>query len=163
MSTAPPTVSGAVAAPAPVVIHPARRRHGVSFVLLAVMLGLAINGPPPWVVRTVGDVSWAFALGAVVVFLRIAVSQWSRRYTLDRYGVHARVGLIACRRPSLRWRDVSKVASHQTLWGRVTPMGTVELSSAGTSDVDLRLLGIANPRKVCVTIDRLRTAAGAST
>ena len=65
-----------------------------------------------------------------------------------------RRGLLSKQLNEVWHRDVRNVQLTQTFWQRIFGTGTLEISSAGQADVEIRVTGIPDPDEVKAIIDR---------
>ena len=100
-------------------------------------------------------VLWLIPFGAlVIVMARI----YNVRYTMDARGVEALVGRLSLsqRITRVRYEDIRSVEIDQTLWERILDIGTVQISTAANSGVEVILEGIAAPQEVQDMLQRER-------
>ncbi|MCC6934046.1 MAG: PH domain-containing protein [Deltaproteobacteria bacterium] len=93
-----------------------------------------------------------FLPGAVLV--KIFLFIYNAKYIIDERGVEAQIGLVAMnlRQPRLRYEDIRGVEPRQTLWERILGIGSVLIGSAMTDDVEITMVGVANPRAIQLLI-----------
>jgi len=79
---------------------------------------------------------------------------YNSKYIVDERGVEAQVGLVSLnlRQPRLRYEDIRGVEPNQTIIERILGIGTVLIGSAMTSEVEIAMRGVANPRAIQLLI-----------
>ena len=98
-----------------------------------------------------GSILWWLVLGLLVlVSLPLVggavVQRLSARYTLTHDGyVRERRGIFSRRTAELHVSDIRLVNLHQNLWQRIFGVGSLDISSAGHSGVEVQFIGIPNP------------------
>ncbi|MDD2942230.1 MAG: PH domain-containing protein [bacterium] len=94
----------------------------------------------------------AYLLGIILFTI------YNSRYIIDARGVEAQVGLVALslRQPKLRYEDIRGVEPLQTLWERILGIGSLNVGSAMTFEIEIQMKGIASPRSVQLIINRER-------
>lgn len=80
------------------------------------------------------------------------------RYCVDRQGVEAKVGILSFnqRITRVRYEDIRSIETEQTLLERMLDIGTVEISTAGTSAVEIIFEGVAYPSEIRNMLNRER-------
>ena len=81
-------------------------------------------------------------------------------YSLDSRGIEAKVGRLALnqRVVRVRFEDVRSVETEQTFVERLLDIGTVQISTASTGDIEVEFKGIAAPFEVRDLVERERDA-----
>ena len=94
------------------------------------------------------------ALLPAILLGRILIHMYDARMIIDERGVEEQVGLVSLnlRQPRLRWEDIRGVEPNQTLWERFLGIGTVLIGSAMTTDVEIVMTGVDNPRGIQLLI-----------
>ncbi len=89
-----------------------------------------------------------FMLGKILFFL------YNSKYIIDERGVEAQVGLVSLslRQPRVRYEDIRGVEPVQRLHERFLGIGMVLIGSAAQQDVEIRMIGIPNPRSIQLLI-----------
>ena len=102
----------------------------------------------------------SFALVSVPLVLSAIIERLSSRYTLTHDGyVRERRGLISRRTAELHVSDIRLVNLNQSLWHRIFDVGSLDISSAGHSGVEVQFKGIPDPDGVKERIlDRAETS-----
>ncbi|MDY5584684.1 MAG: PH domain-containing protein [Arcanobacterium sp.] len=84
---------------------------------------------------------------ALVVSIAIVFISWllwrKMSYALLADGVHHRTGIIFKKHRQVRWDRIQTVEVEQKLFGRIFGFGSVKIDSAGTENVELGLLRLA--------------------
>ncbi len=90
----------------------------------------------------------------VIVTARI----YNVRYIVDSRGVEALIGRLSLnqRITRVRYEDIRSIETDQSLWERALDIGTVLISTAASSDVEVTLEGIAAPKEVQDMLQRER-------
>ena len=80
------------------------------------------------------------------------------RYSIDGQGIEARVGILSLKQSitRVRYEDIRSIETEQTLLDRLLDTGTVEISTAATGQVEIRLAGISAPEEVQNMLQRER-------
>lgn len=90
----------------------------------------------------------------LAMLVRILMKIYDSKFTIDKDGVEAQVGLVSLnlRQPRLRWEDIRGVEPNQTLWERILGIGSVLVGSSMTNEVEIVMEGVANPRAIQLLI-----------
>ena len=116
--------------------------------------GLAIGSPWLWYL--------CLALLAVSAFLLVValIQRLGTRYTLTHDGfVRERHGLLTRKTAELHVSDIRLVNLHQNVWQRIFGIGSIDISSAGHSGVEVRFVGVPDAEQVKERIlDRAETS-----
>jgi len=85
---------------------------------------------------------------------KILLYMYNCRYIIDERGVEAQIGLVALhlRQIRLKYEDIRGVETGQSIVERILNIGTVEVGSAMTDGVEIRMKGVANPRAIQILI-----------
>ena len=103
-----------------------------------------------WVVVLVAVLPWLYYM-AVLAYRRMSV-----RYTLSTQRfIHER-GILRRVNDRIELLDIDDVAFEQTLWDRLSGVGTIRLTSSDRSDPKLVLRGIENVQYVAGRLDDAR-------
>lgn len=80
------------------------------------------------------------------------------RYSVDKAGVKARIGVISIKETeySVRYEDIRAINFQRTIIEKMLDIGKVEISSAASSDVELTLEGVAFPIDIKRMLERER-------
>lgn len=72
------------------------------------------------------------------------------RYKLDNRGIESRTGILALQQRSniIRYEDIRGIEVRQTILERALDIGSVDIGTASTGGVEVRLSGIACPHDV---------------
>ncbi len=81
-------------------------------------------------------------------FLLILFRIFNVRYTLDERGIESRVGILSLHQTvvKVRYEDIRSAETFQELWERFVNVGSVEIGTAATGEVEVILSGIYAPR-----------------
>jgi uncharacterized membrane protein YdbT with pleckstrin-like domain len=125
----------------------------VAAVIAGAIAGLATaiaNGhvQDGWVVAAVVGV-----LGAVL--LAGALRRARTTYTITNERLMIQHGLVARSHQETRIERVQNVASRQSMLERLLGVGTVEFDTAGEAEYDFSFKGVADPRGIVRTVDRV--------
>lgn len=82
------------------------------------------------------------------------------RYALDSRFIESRQGILSFRQSitRVRYEDVRSLESDQTLLGRLLDVGSVQIGTAASGQIEIVLSGIASPTEVQERIQRERDA-----
>ena len=82
------------------------------------------------------------------------------RYSVDGRGIEARIGVLSLSQTvvKLRYEDIRSMEKDQSLVERMLDVGSVQIGTAGTSDVEMVLRGVAAPNEVMEMLHRERDA-----
>lgn len=130
------------------------RERPVRFVLLAAWtffwIGVALTYKP----NNEEDrktANWAcllsIAFGAVQ-FTRWQLRSLGTRFTVTSHRSILRVGILSKRTSEVRHKDIRNLTVDQTITQRLLNVGGISISSAGQSDVEISIGGIAAPNHV---------------
>lgn len=98
-----------------------------------------------------GSILWWIVLALLVaaslpMVASAIIQRLSARYTLTHDGyVRERRGIFSRRTAELHVSDIRLVNLHQNLWQRIFGVGSLDISSAGHSGVEVQFIGIPNP------------------
>lgn len=69
-------------------------------------------------------------------------------YQIDAKGIEAREGILSLSQSitRIRYEDIRSIETFQTILGRIINVGTVEMGTAATGEVEIRMRGIASPK-----------------
>lgn len=86
---------------------------------------------------------------------KILINIYNSKYIIDETGLEAQVGLVSLnlRQPRIRWEDIRGVEPRQTIWERMLGIGTIAIGSAMTSEPEIVMEGVANPRAIQLLIN----------
>ena len=114
-----------------------------------------ISGP----LLTIGDTTYLLSLPYLIlipgaILAKVLWVIYNSKYIVDERGVEAQVGLVSLnlRQPRLRYEDIRGVEPNQTIIERILGIGTVLIGSAMTSEVEISMKGVANPRAIQLLI-----------
>ncbi|MCB0335889.1 MAG: PH domain-containing protein [Bdellovibrionales bacterium] len=114
-------------------------------------------------VIAIGDRGFALTLPLwwFIPFLTLmsaVVRVYNVRYTIDRRGVESKTGILSLhqRITRVRYEDIRSIETEQSIVERILDIGRVEISTAGTSSVEIVLEGIAVPAEVQKMLNRER-------
>lgn len=135
----------------------------ISFLLLSVVCVVVNRMVPSLLIKghlfTVGETSLFLYLPLLIflpfaVLVRILMKIYDSKFTIDKDGVEAQIGLVSLnlRQPRLRWEDIRGVEPNQTLWERILGIGSVLIGSSMTNEVEIVMEGVANPRAIQLLI-----------
>ena len=96
-----------------------------------------------------------YGLGLVPLFLWW-LSNKGMKLTVTTKRTTMRKGLIAKHTTEVWHRDVRNLQIHQGILQRMLGVGTIAVSSAGQSDVEIAFVGIKDPESVKQIIDQYR-------
>jgi uncharacterized membrane protein YdbT with pleckstrin-like domain len=102
--------------------------------------------------------------GAVVLLLLVLLIGFVRRmattYMVSNQRLYIRRGIFSRHVQQTRVDRIQNVNTDQSLLQRILFVGTVDFDTAGTDDSDFKFVGIGNPSRVAVAVDKaLREAA----
>ena len=134
-------------------------RFSLLIVLSPLMLGLAIYGLLHWSQTLWKVISIASSLGLLAVMFLI-IYWWiesksvtlkitSKRSTLKK-------GIFSKEQNEVLHSHIRNIQIHQTFLQRLFKVGTIEISSSGQGDVEIRVSGIPEPDTVRDLIDKHR-------
>lgn len=91
-----------------------------------------------------------FALMPVIALGDLIARIYDVRYTLDAEGIEARIGIISLsqRIIRLRYEDVRLVEFDQSLMERALDIGEVQIGTAASAEVEMRMYGVSSPREI---------------
>ncbi|MBN8547982.1 MAG: PH domain-containing protein [Deltaproteobacteria bacterium] len=91
-----------------------------------------------------------FALMPVVALGDLLARIYDVLYVLDGQGIEAREGIISLNQRiiTLRYEDVRMVEFDQSLIERFLDVGTLQVGTAASSEVELEMKGVAAPREI---------------
>lgn len=84
-------------------------------------------------------------------------------YVLDNRGIIATEGILQLQQRITRveFLDIRSVEMSQTLWERFLNIGNVEVGTAASSNMEMKLTGIADPLSTKILIQECRDKVGA--
>lgn len=146
--------------------YPTWRSQVTNLFMFAVLSVLCIvaSRTLPWLVIPGKLFSWnqttvmlyfpLLSLIPLTILGKILIKVYDAKYIIDEGGVEAQVGLVSMtlRQPRLRWEDIRGSEPRQTLMERLLGIGTVEIGSAMKEDVEITMLGVANPKAIQLLI-----------
>lgn len=93
-----------------------------------------------------------------VTLVTTMVKIYNVRYTVDAWGCHCKVGILSLRMrsTSVRYEDIRSIETDQTLLERILDVGSVLISTASTSGVEVLFSGVAAPIEVQEMLQRER-------
>ena len=109
------------------------------------------------IVALVTSVALGVAVGVVLVALVIVaglIKRWATDYMVSNQRLYIRRGILSKHVQQTRMDRIQNVNTDQRIRDRVLHVGTVDFDTAGTDDSDFKFVGIANPGKVVVAVDR---------
>lgn len=151
-------------------LRPAYRGQIRSLAIFAVLSAGCIYFSARYPITIVKVELWRTSQEAVLAFipiliflpfaplLRAIIYVYDSRYVIDDVGVEAQIGRLSIklRQPRLRWEDIRGSALKQGLWERILNIGTIEVDSAMTDDVEIVMSSVESPRRVHQLIQRER-------
>ena len=100
---------------------------------------------------------WFFGLG-LLLFLLVLLIWWlwcqSTLYEITNLRVVEKTGILSRNTNEVRHVDVRNVKMNQGIFQRILGTGSVAISSAGQSDIELTMRNIEEPEKI---VDTIRT------
>ena len=92
------------------------------------------------------------------VLARALMFIYNSRYIIDERGAEAQIGLVSLRlrQTRLKYEDIRGVRAIQSILDRILNIGTVEIGSAMTEDIEIRMLGVENPRAIQILVCKER-------
>jgi len=80
------------------------------------------------------------------------------RYTVDSWGCHAKVGILSLRTTTtaVRYEDIRSIETDQSIFERILNVGSVLVSTASTSGIEVQFEGVAAPQEVQDMLQRER-------
>jgi len=112
---------------------------------------------------TIGDTSFIMSMPVLMfipgyVLARVLLFMYNARYIIDERGAEAQVGLVALRLRQIRlkYEDIRGVRTDQSILDRILNVGTIEIGSAMTGEIEIRMVGVDNPRAVQILICKER-------
>lgn len=130
------------------------------FFLLALTIAISSFFPDGIAVPFLGTFStrW-FAIIPLLVLLEVVRKYHDDIYVFERHGLIHYEGRLSLQSstPALKYGDILSIRVRQDMTGRILGYGNLELDSAGTTGVELVLLGVRAPAELAVLIERLRT------
>ncbi len=131
----------------------------VSIVLSRQFEATIFTGP----LFTIGSSTYylSFPLLSIIPLFFLATSIfriYNVRYSVDKGGVRARLGVISVKEIdySVRYEDIRAINIGRTIIEKMLDIGKVEISSAASSDVELTLEGVAYPDDIKRMLERER-------
>lgn len=114
----------------------------------------------------VGGFAAPFLLvGTVVCVVGIVFLALTQRFTvltITSERTTLTTGILGRSTSEVWHRDIRNIQTTQSLTDRLFGVGTVGISSAGQSDVEVIIQGIANPKQTKELLDRLKRDAGSA-
>ena len=85
---------------------------------------------------------------------------YNSRYIIDEDGVESREGILSFRQSITRFRhlDIRSIEVDQTLLERLLDVGTVEIGTAATGDIEVTFDGIGAPKMIQQLLQGIREA-----
>ena len=103
---------------------------------------------------------WFFGLG-LLLFLLVLLMWWlwceSTIYKITNLRVVEQTGILSLNTNEVRHVDIRNVKMNQGIFQRICGTGSVAISSAGQSDIELTMRNIEEPEKI---VDTIRTYQG---
>lgn len=124
------------------------------------------EGKPSWMnypVELILGVVLLPAMGlGLLLFALAAAKRALSEYKVTNQRVISKVGLFNSKRSEVEISDIRNLNVTQDLWQRICGMGTLEISTAGGSGVEVAFYGVADPDGVKEKIRSLRGRDGAA-
>jgi uncharacterized membrane protein YdbT with pleckstrin-like domain len=132
--------------------HPSWRST-VAFYLKGLLIAAAI-GVIVWFVVSnaagVGAFVVVFAVAIVVGFIR----RYFTVYSITNQRLRIQRGIVSRNVQQTQIERVQNVNTSQSVIERLLQVGTVDFDTAGTGDADFKFIGVNNPEKVVVAVDK---------
>jgi uncharacterized membrane protein YdbT with pleckstrin-like domain len=97
----------------------------------------------------------AAGLGLVILGIWWALTK-ADELTISNKRTVQRVGLFSKRTSEVLHRDVRNIEINQTFFQRICGVGSIGISSAGQSGIEIQFKGVEDPEGVKALIDRYR-------
>lgn len=96
--------------------------------------------------------------GGVMLYMcfRLIMGTYAYRYLITDSYIRTNYGIVSRERDKIRISDIRNQRVVQSIWERMLGYGHLELSTAGTANVEVRLENIAHPEKLDDLIERIR-------
>lgn len=111
----------------------------------------ALTETVPWAADYGALLSTAMMIGGAVLFLgaigRATYHHFANRYTITPERVESRHGIIANNKAIVSIIDIRTIDIRQSVTDRLLNVGTLELSTAGTAEIDCILKWIHDPER----------------
>ena len=112
---------------------------------------------------TIGNTQFIMSMPVLMfipgyILARVLLFIYNSRYILDERGAESQTGLVALRlrQVRLKYEDIRGVRTIQSIPDRILNIGTVEIGSAMTEDIEIRMIGVYNPRAIQILICKER-------
>ena len=116
-----------------------------------------------YLMRVVTPHTWFPLIVPVLILLEMTRRLFDTVLVLGRHRIFCIRGRLSLRirRPTIRYTDIRGVWVRQGIAGRLFDYGKIEISTAGTDQVEISISGIASPRLIARYLDQKRMVSGA--
>lgn len=118
------------------------------------------EGQPAWAYYTgafiVGTVGIALILPGILTFIGIFLDRRFRHFTLTTRRVKLKSGWLTRTSNEVLLQDIRLINLNQGFFERIAGLGSIQIGSAGTGQIEITFAGIKSARKVKDLIDRHR-------
>ena len=99
-----------------------------------------------------------FSLLPLYGLFNVALPIYDARFTIDNKGMETKIGILSLNQTIVRVRfeDIRSIELRQTLLERMIDVGTLDIGSAATSDIEISFSGIGSPKAIQTLIQQER-------
>ena len=94
----------------------------------------------------------------LIAFIVWRVLRHTNQMIITKEYVMTKVGIFNTKTVQVFHRDVSRLNVNQSFWQRLTGVGTIEIGSSATGDIDIRAVGFPDPNHIRFLINSNRTS-----
>ena len=95
----------------------------------------------------------AYGLGLIIIIWAL-LDRRSKVFTVTTRRVMAKSGIMSRSTQEVTMKDIRSINFRQDIFDRIYGLGTVQIGSAGTGDIDVQFSGIPNAQRVKDIISR---------
>lgn len=132
--------------------HPSWRST-LAFYLKGLLIAVAI-GAIIWFATSHAGGAGVFAVVFGITILVGFIRRYFTVYTITNQRLRIQRGIISRDVQQTQIERVQNVNTSQGVIQRILQVGTVDFDTAGTGDADFKFIGVNNPEKVVVAVDK---------
>lgn len=116
---------------------------------------MGVKRLPAWIDASllVDATSWIGFLWLAWLVVGVLLKYYGTTLTIDDRGISYQRGILVRDVTNVRFHEIRRVGLRQGLLDRLLNTGILEFASSGTEEVDIRIVGIANPARVRAEIE----------
>lgn len=103
---------------------------------------------------------FGFLILFIIIFFAIAtkcvLDRMSTEYRIDNQRITKRFGILSIKRTEVWIDDIRGISFSQSIFSRLLGIGNIEIGTAATAGIEMKLESVLHPQDIVETLNRIR-------